>query len=577
MKKRVFYIIIILLVITTTATFILSSLVYYKFYVKEAKDQLKTIVELTSINKENWSDDIHIQSSVNNIIKSVNYEIRITIVDEIGNVMYDNFANYQTIENHRNRPEIETAFNIGYGEDTRLSKTLKNDTYYYAVKLDDSTVLRLSRELSSIRNMFKNIVPMLISLFLIIIVIAFVVASSITKKIIKPINLIAASIDDLMENDEFNPQIDIYEELEPFAYKIKAQKLKINEYISEIKYERDTIGIITENMKEGFILLNKEKNILSINASGKRMIGNEKFDLNEHKNMLELTRNTEVLKNIETAVVDNKHIVYDVDYNRHHYRYYFSPVADKENNSVDGLMILIEDVTLEKNAEIMRREFSANVSHELKTPLTTMIGFAEMIKEGLITDQESIKKYCGMINNEGLRLITLIEDIIRLSRIEEGVDIDNNSIINLKDISNEVCKLLSNKADVRNIKLLPHVENISMKANKNYINELIYNLVDNSINYNNNGGIVEININKYNGIINIIVKDNGLGISDEHLDRIFERFYRVDKSRSKGTGGTGLGLSIVKHIVEVYDGKIEIKSKKNKGTEITIKFPDKLT
>jgi len=577
MRKRVFYIIIILLVITTTTAFVLSSLAYYNFYVKEAKDQLKTIVELTSNNKDNWSDDIHIHSSVSNITNSVNYEIRITIVDEIGNVIFDNFANYQTIENHRNRPEIEKAFNTGYGEDTRLSKTLKNDTYYYATKLDDNTVLRLSRELSSIRNMFKNIVPMLMSLFLIIIVISFVVASSITKKIIKHINLIATSLDDLMENDETNIRIDVYDELEPFAYKIKAQKLKINEYISEIKYERDTIGIITENMKEGFILLNKEKNILSINASGKRMVGNERFDLNEHKNVLELTRRTEILKNIEAAIADNKHIVYDADCNRHHYRYYFSPVAEKENNSVDGLMILIEDVTLEKNAEIMRREFSANVSHELKTPLTTIIGFAEMIKEGLITDQESIKKYCGMINNEGLRLITLIEDIIRLSKIEEGVDIDNSTIINLKDISNEVCKLLSNKADDRNIKLLSHVENICMKANKSYISELLYNLVDNGIKYNYNGGIVEININKCSGIINIIVKDNGLGISDEHLDRIFERFYRVDKSRSKETGGTGLGLSIVKHIVEVYDGKIEIRSKKNKGTEITIKFSDKLT
>lgn len=573
MKKRVFYIIIILLVITTTVTCVISSLIYYNFYVNEAKDQIKTIVKLTSTNEDNWSDNIHIHSSVNNIIKSVNYRIRITIVDEIGNVRYDNFANYDSIENHKNRPEIEKAFNTGYGEDTRFSKTLQNDTYYYAVKLDNNTVLRLSRELSSIRNMFETMLPLLISLFFLIIVITFIVASSITKKLMKPINLITASFDDLMENDEINTQIDIYEELEPFSHKIKEQKLKINEYIAEIKYERDTIGILTENMKEGFILLNKEKNILSINASGKRMIGNKKFDLHEHKNMLELTRNEDVMKNIETSINDNKHIVYDVDYNSYHYRYYFSPVSEKGNNSVDGLMILIEDVTIEKNAEIMRREFSANVSHELKTPLTTMIGFAEMIKEGLITDSESIKKYCGMINKEGLRLITLIEDIMRLSKIEEEVEIDN-SIINLKDIGNEVCELLSTKAENRNIKLFSNFENITMKANKNYINELLYNLVDNSIKYNNDCGKVEININRNNGITYIVVKDNGLGISDEHLNRIFERFYRVDKSRFKETGGTGLGLSIVKHIVEVYDGTIDIKSKENVGTEITIKFSE---
>lgn len=574
MKKRVSYIIIILLLITATSTCILTSLVYYKFYEKEAKDQIKTIVSLSSKNIDDWNDNIHIKDAINRIVKSVNYKIRVTIVDNTGNVTYDNFAQYETLENHRNRPEIEKAFRLGFGEDTRFSNTLKNDTYYYAVKLDDNTVLRISRELRSIQNMFISVMPILVSFFLIIIIISFIVASNITKKIIKPINLIATSLDDLLETDKLNVQIDMYDELQPFAHKMREQKQKINEYIKEIEYERDTIGIITENMREGFILLNEEREILSINASAKRMIGNIKFDLHEHKNMLELTRNVEILKNVDTSLNDNKHIVYDVDCNLRHYRYYFSPVSERGNNDVDGLMILIEDVTMQKNSEIMRREFSANVSHELKTPLTTMIGFAEMIKEGLITDSDSIKKYCGMINNEGLRLITLIEDIIRLSKIEERVDIDNRSIVNLKDVSNEVFSLLNTKAKDRNVKLLSNIENVSMKVNKSYINELLYNLVDNSIKYNNDGGKVEVNINKNKGIINVVVKDSGLGIPEEHLDRIFERFYTVDKSRSKETGGTGLGLSIVKHIVEAYHGTIEIKSKENVGTEIKIKFPD---
>ncbi len=573
MKKRVFYTIVILLVITATSTCALTSLVYYKFYEKEAKDQIKTIVSLTSNNINGWSDNAHIQNSIYRIVKSVNYRIRVTIIEESGNVTYDNFAKYETLENHRNRPEIEKAFNVGYGEDTRFSNTLKNDTYYYAVKLDDNTVLRVSRELRSIRNMFISTTPILASFFLIIILISLIVASNITKKIIRPINLIAESLDDLLETDKLNVQIDMYDELRPFAHKMREQKQRINEYIKEIEYERDTIGNITENMREGFILLNKEREILSINASGKRMIGNIKFDFYEHKNMIELTRNAEILKNVDASINDNKHIVYDADCNSHHYRYYFSPVSERANNNVDGLMILIEDVTLQKKSEIMRREFSANVSHELKTPLTTMIGFAEMIKEGLITDSESIKKYCGMINNEGLRLIALIEDIIRLSKIEEGVEIDDN-VINLKDISNEVFNLLSVKAKNRNIKLLSNIDNVKMKANKSYINELLYNLVDNSIKYNNDGGKVEVNINKNKGAVNIVVKDSGLGISEEHLDRIFERFYRVDKSRSKETGGTGLGLSIVKHIVEAYHGTIEIKSKEDVGTEIKIKFFD---
>jgi len=570
MKKRLFYIIIMISVIAATVTGILSSLAYYEFYVKESEEQLKAIVKLSSYY--NWNDYSGIHESVNNIIKSVNYEIRITIVEDSGNVIFDNFADSETIDNHIKRPEIENAFNIGYGEDTRLSKTLKNETYYYSVKLDNGTVLRLSREMSSIRNMFDNILPILMGIFFLIVLIAFIIASSITKKIIKPIKHMTKSLDDLIEGYEFNPHIVIYEELEPLAHKITEQKIKINKYINEIKYERDTIGVIIENMKEGFILLNKDKDILSINASGKRMVGNEKFNLNEHKNILELTRNIQIINNIETSIKENKHIVSNVDTKRYHYRYYYNPVSEKPN-LVDGIMILIEDVTIEKNAEIMRHEFSANVSHELKTPLTTMIGFAEMIKEGLITDSESIKKYCGMINKEGLRLIALIEDIIRLSKIEEGIDIDSDNIVNLKDVSSEVCNLLQEKANLNNIKIILHAENIVMKANRNYINELLYNLVDNGIKYNKEEGKVKININKSNDYICIVVRDSGVGISNEHQDRIFERFYRVDKSRSKETGGTGLGLSIVKHIVEMYNGNIQLKSTEHIGTEIKIKFP----
>jgi two-component system phosphate regulon sensor histidine kinase PhoR len=573
MKKKVFYIIIILLISTAISTCILTSLLYYNFYEKEAKDQIKTIVSLASNKPEEWSDLSHIQNSVNLIVQSVNYKIRITVIEETGTVTYDNFAQYDNLENHRTRPEIEKAFNIGYGEDTRFSNTLKNDTYYYAVKLDDNTVLRISRELKSIRNMFISIIPMLSIFFIAIIVISFFVASNITKKLISPINHIATSLDDLVETDKLYVQNDMYDELQPFAHKMREQKQKINDYIKEIEYERDTIGTITENMREGFILLNNEMEILSINASGKRMIGNLKFDLHEHKNIIELTRNADILNKIGTAINNNKHIVYDIDCNSRHYRYYFSPVSERDKNNVEGLMILIEDVTIQKKSEIMRSEFSANVSHELKTPLTTIIGFAEMIKEGLITDSKSIKKYCGMINNEGVRLINLIDDIIRLSKIEEGIDIDDNSIINLKDVSNEVFNLLSAKAKDRNIKLFSNIDNLSMKANKNYINELLYNLVENGIKYNSDGGKVELNINKNKGMINIVVKDSGLGISGEHLDRIFERFYRVDKSRSKETGGTGLGLSIVKHIVDAYHGTIDINSKEGIGTEIKIKFP----
>lgn len=571
MKKRLFLIIMLISVAASAISCILTTLIYYNFYVTDAKNQLKTIVELEAA-PENWETESTIKLAVNKIINAANYNMRFTIIDNNGNVVYDSWAHDEALENHLNRPEVSQALKNGFGENTRYSDTIASDMYYYAVKINDDEVLRVSREINSINSVFNRITPMLVSLFAGLLIIVYIAANSFTKKILKPVNEMARALDEMLEGNE-NLSPNIYDELKPLSHKILEQKIKISQYIDELKYERDTIRIITEDMKEGFILINSDKHVLSINNSGRRMIGNNKFDLKSNKNILELTRNAEILERIDTAINENKHLVHDADTKKSHFRYYFSPVMEQHSISVAGLLILIEDVTIQKNAEIMRSEFSANVSHELKTPLTTMIGFAEMIKEGLITDLDSIRKYCGMINKEGLRLISLIEDIMRLSKIEEKADSEDNTTINLKETAGDVVSLLQTKADSLNVKLNLRAENVFMKANKNYMSELLYNLVDNGIKYNKSGGSAEIIIKKDDEHINIIIKDTGMGISEEHQGRIFERFYRVDKSRSKETGGTGLGLSIVKHITELYDGTIELKSKEYKGTEILIKFP----
>lgn len=571
MKKKLFLIIMLISATASAVACLFSTLIYYNFYVMDAENQLKTIVELSD-NPENWENESKIKSSVNRILNTVDYNMRFTIIDISGNVVYDNWANNEFLENHLDRLEVIQAFENGSGENTRYSSTIESDMYYYAVKIGEKEVLRLSREINSINSVITDIIPMLLFLFVGLLIIVYIATNSFTKKIIKPVNEMIMSLDGILEGKE-NLNIEIYDEFEPLSHKIHEQKFKINQYINELRYERDTIGIITENMKEGFILINKDKHILSINSSGKRMIGNEKFDIKSNRNILELTRNAEILEKIDTAMNENKHTTYDIDTKHNHFRYYLSPVKEHVSSSVAGLLVLIEDVTIQKNAEIIRSEFSANVSHELKTPLTTMIGFAEMIKEGLITDIDSIRKYCGMINNEGLRLISLIEDIMRLSKIEEGINTEENNIVNLKETAHEVIKLLQSKADSLNVKLNLQSGNVFMKANKNYISELLYNLIDNGIKYNKKSGAVDVNIYEEDKIINIKVKDTGVGIAKEHQDRIFERFYRADKSRSKETGGTGLGLSIVKHITEIYDGTIELKSKEHMGTEVIIMLP----
>ena len=570
MRRRIFLTILLISVITSSIASILTTYVYYNFYVKDTKQELKTIVTLAAEHHK-WDSTASVNSSVNSILKSVEYSIRFTIINEDGRVVYDNWKD-EVYENHRDRPEVQGAFEKGYGEDSRYSNTVSSDMYYYAVKLNDDEVLRLSREISSINSVFAGLLPMLLVLFIIVLIIVYIAASITAKKILKPINEMTKSLDDMLEEGS-KVNMKIYEEFEPLSNTIKEQKNKINEYINELKYERDNISFITGNMKEGFILLNHNKDILSVNKSGKIMIGNENFELKESRNILELTRSTEIINKINSALKENKHLVHDVETESKHYRYYFSPVTEQNKNVVKGLLVLIEDITIQKSSEIMRSEFTANVSHELKTPLTTMIGFAEMIKEGLIKDHEGIEKYSSLIYKEGMRLISLIEDLMRLSKIQEHSGHVEEKLINIKDISEEVVDLLKTKADEHNVKLMLNADDLVMKANNNYINELLYNLIDNGIKYNKDGGNVNIKIYKEDGSAKIVVSDTGVGISLEHKDRIFERFYRVDKSRSKETGGTGLGLSIVKHITELYNGTIDIKSSKINGTEITIKFP----
>ncbi|MDD4678620.1 MAG: ATP-binding protein, partial [Tissierellia bacterium] len=567
MRRRIFLTILLISVITSSVASILTTYVYYNFYVKDSKQELKTIVTLAAEPRK-WDSTASINSSVNSILKSVDYSIRFTIINEDGSVVYDNWKD-EINENHRDRPEVQGAFEEGYGEDLRHSNTLSSDMYYYAVKLNDDEVLRLSREISSINSVFAGLMPMLLMLFIIVLVIVYIAASITAKKILKPINEMTKSLDDMLE-EESKVNMKIYEEFEPLSNTIKDQKNKINEYINEIKYERDNISFITSNMKEGFILLNHNKDILSINKSGKIMIGNENFELKGNRNIFELTRSPEIIEKINDSIKENKHLIHDVETSDKCYRYYFSPVVE-QNKIIKGLLILIEDITIQKKSEIMRSEFTANVSHELKTPLTTMIGFAEMIKEGLITGDD-IEKYSALIHKEGMRLISLIEDLMRLSKIQEHTQNVEEKLINIKDISEDVVNLLKSKAEDYNVKLILNADNVVMKANNNYINELLYNLIDNGIKYNKDGGSVNIKIYEKDGLANIVISDTGVGIPPKHIDRIFERFYRVDKSRSKETGGTGLGLSIVKHIAELYDGTIDIKSSSS-GTRIMIKFP----
>lgn len=386
--------------------------------------------------------------------------------------------------------------------------------------------------------------------------VAYYVSKSLATSIVKPVK----NLDLQGDSSEAG-----YKELVPIVNSMGRMSSRLDRYMDRLKNEKEKVMLITENMVEGMILLDEYNDIVSVNKSAIELL-NPGFVLGEESSIYDLTDCQVLIDAVNTAEREEK--AYGlVEINSHQLQFFINKASF---NNTHGFMILLVDATEKIKAEEIRKDFSANVSHELKTPLTTIKGFGELLENGIITDEESVKKYGATIYRESERLLSLINDIMRLSEIEEQDKRDSMSEVYLLDTANDVCEVLEYKAQSHKITLSVSGDNVLVKANPNYMAELFVNLIDNAIKYNNEGGHVWVRVSRKNGLAYIVVKDDGIGIPAEHIDRIFERFYRVDKSRSKQTGGTGLGLSIVKHITTYHQGNISIKSEVNKGTEITV-------
>jgi two-component system phosphate regulon sensor histidine kinase PhoR len=483
--------------------------------------------------------------------------IRITIISQSGDVLYDSHA--ENLENHADRPEIIAAFNYGQGGSKRYSSTLAQQTFYYALRLESGEVLRLSKTTSSAVFTVMSILPLSLLVIVINFIACLILSGRLTRRIIKPINDI-----------DFNKDAEIYEELSPFMRKIKNQEQQIQEQFRALEDKADTIDAIITNMREGILLLDRNQIVLAANKSVSEFIKNN-LDCTG-KNILEVVRDLDFLDCVKKALSGERCNLTISDDGRAT-EVFFSPVLS--NEKTDGLIILFLDVTEKKNAEKMRREFSANVSHELRTPLTSILGMAEMLDEGMVKKDDT-GGFVTAIRNEASRLLELIEDIIRLSELDEG---NSGSRISMKEefdaglAAREAAERLAGLAAEKEVKIIVEAdENCVIKANKSFIEEMLYNLTDNGIKYNKAGGEVKITVSVRKSRVKFIVSDTGIGIEPEHLSRIFERFYRVDKSRSKKTGGTGLGLSIVKHIAEHHGGSVDITSRAGKGTSVTVRI-----
>ena len=483
---------------------------------------------------------------------------RITYIDQDGTVLFDNEADISEMKNHSDRTEFQKAEKYGAGESSRYSDTLSEKTIYYALRLKDDTVLRVSGTQDSVLALVKNLILPLCGLLCLMLILSGIMASAISKRIVKPINELN------LDNPEENQ---IYEELSPLLSKIHRKTREIQNQLELAKQQQEEFSLITENMQEGLIVIDKYTMILSANSSAWGLFHMDRVCQGESVYCLD--REEEFRHAIE-QVLEGEHTELILKLNGSDIQLIANPVI--RDKKTEGAVVLLVNVTEKLERESLRREFSANVSHELKTPLTSISGFAEIMQGGLVKN-EDIPKFAGRIYKEAQRLLQLVEDVIQISQLDEEKTSYVWEPVDVYQVCKNAFESLKEKAKRLNVHLYICGERMKMEAVRTLLEEAVYNVCDNAIKYNRNDGSVSVFLTQTAQEIQIVVKDTGVGIPKEDQDRVFERFYRVDKSHSKEIGGTGLGLSIVKHAVGALKGSVILRSEEGNGTEVTLRFP----
>lgn len=485
---------------------------------------------------------------------------RITWVAADGSVLYDSFAEPEELENHGDRPEIRQAFEVGAGRTTRLSRTLATKTFYHAVRLKDGTVIRVASTTKSGLAAVMNTIPWMVLMAAVIFGVTMILADIQTKRIVDPVNRI----------DLDNPREElIYDELSPLMRRLEKQKETIRQQMDTLREKQEEFTAITENMREGFIVVDSKADVISYNTSAVRILDVEIRDEKDSNiNVLSFNRSPGFRQVVDDALAGERG-EQNLELNGRFYQIIANPVA--EGRDKWGAVVVILDVTEQQNREELRREFTANVSHELKTPLTSISGYAEIMKNGLVQPKD-MARFSEKIYVEAQRLITLVGDIIRLSRLDEGNMETERSSTDLHMIAANVAERLKDVAKTGNVSIALKGGPAIVQGIPQILDEMIFNLCDNAIKYNHPGGYVVVTTQMEQGHPVLTVEDNGIGIPKEDHGRIFERFYRVDKSHSRQNGGTGLGLSIVKHGAIYHKAKVEMESEVGRGTKIRVVF-----
>lgn len=549
MTKRIFRSIVFVAASVLLASLVIILSCFYDYFGRLQKQEMKDELYLVSAAVEQGDTEY---------LKGLSSEhFRLTLIAADGSVVYDTVADSESLENHGDREEIKQAFEYGEGESARYSSTLLEKTIYCAKRLSDGRVLRISISRATAGAIAIGMVSPIIAVGIGALILSGILASRLSKRIVEPLNKL--DLEHPLDNDS-------YEELSPLLSRINKQRAQITEQLSELHRRTDEFEQITGNMKEGLVLIDKGENIVSMNPAAKEI-----FSVTEDctgKSFITVDRSRKLNAAIKSAFesghgeihMEKSGLTYQLDISR----------IDSEGSAF-GAVILAFDITEHENAEKVRREFTANVSHELKTPLQGIIGSAELIENGMVK-QEDMPRFVGHIRTEAQRLVNLVNDIIRLSQLDEGVSLPKEKV-DLLAVAAEAVNDLASAAAEKRVALSVEGESVFVSGVKRLLYEVIYNLGENAVKYNVENGSVLVSVAAKDNSAVLTVSDSGIGIAPEHQSRIFERFYRVDKSHSKASGGTGLGLSIVKHAVLQQNGKIELESELGKGTTVRITFP----
>ena len=552
MKNKIFRALVALAAMAVLVASGLITFLVSQDYFNETKKELAQEARYISMGLESGGNDF-----LNKIAAENGSNVRITLIDKDGIVLFDNQAEAKTLENHAMRQEVMEAVAVGAGEAERFSDTLDKTTYYYAVRLEDGKILRLARTIDSIYKSVLQMLPIMGGIVIVVAFLASIVARRVTFNLIKPLDQV--NLDEPLDNET-------YDELAPFLTRIAKQKRQLSKNLKKLRGKQEELTIITNNMNEGLVLLNGQQNVLFINESAAKIFG---FSAKEviGRNILTVDRAQEVQDLLQKVSQAGKgEGLYEKD--GHFYQLSGSSV----NGS--GSVILIYDVTEKMTAEKLRREFSANVSHELKTPLQSILGYAEIMKNGLVKDEDK-QRFLERIHAEAGNMIELIQNIMELSRLDENKTLDEFEDVDLLKLAQSVTLRLKHKAQTKGVTLNVSGSSACVCGVQSILSEVLYNLVDNSIKYNKDNGKVDVKVQDGREEVTVSVSDTGIGIGAADRERVFERFYRADKSHSKEIGGTGLGLSIVKHGVLFHKGRVELESEPGVGTTITFVLPKK--